>query len=286
MKGRTGRLYVVATPIGNLEDMSPRACRILAEVKLIAAEDTRHSGRLLQHIGVTTPMIALHQHNEDTQSRQLLQRLQDGEDIALISDAGTPLLSDPGFDLVRGAREAGIPVYAVPGPSALTAALSVAGLPVDRFVFEGFLPAKSVARQKTLDEFLHETRTVVCYESSHRIHETLADIVAVFGADRRIGIARELTKLHEELVVDSAAKIREWLDADPDRGRGEFVLMIAGVPSRGEVQSVVVGVDDLLTALLDSVPVSEASKLAARISGLKKNALYERALQLQADKDS
>jgi 16S rRNA (cytidine1402-2'-O)-methyltransferase len=284
MSHSSGHLYVVATPIGNLEDLSPRARRVLAEVNLIAAEDTRHTGKLLQHFGIDTPMRALHQHNEATETHELLERLQHGESLALVSDAGTPLLSDPGFALVRAARERGIDVYAVPGPSALVAALSVAGLPADRFVFEGFLPHKPAARRKVLEGFLHETRTVICYESSHRIAECLEDLVAVLGPGRQLGLARELTKIHEQVVVRSAAELRDWLAADPDRSLGEFVLLIAGMPEQRDPDQVTVTVDELLGALLGSMGVSEAARVAAGLSGLKKNALYERALQLQGQR--
>lgn len=282
MSKPAGHLYVVATPIGNLEDLSPRARRILGEVDLVAAEDTRHSGRLLQHLGIHTRMLSLHQHNESSQTRELLEQLQRGQNIALVSDAGTPLLSDPGFELVRAARAAGLLVFAVPGPSALVAALSVTGLPADRFVFEGFLPHKSAARRKLLESFARETRTVVCYESSHRIAETLDDVVSALGAERRIAVARELTKIHEQVASGTAAELREWLAADPNRSLGEFVLLIGGVIEERDPDQVTVTVDALLTALLGAMSVSEAARIAAGLSGLKKNALYERALQLQA----
>jgi 16S rRNA (cytidine1402-2'-O)-methyltransferase len=282
MSRPSGHLYVVATPIGNLEDLSPRARRILAEADLIAAEDTRHSGKLLQHLGIRTRILSLHQHNESAQTRELLELLRHGQDIALISDAGTPLLSDPGFELVRAARAEGLPVYAVPGPSALVAALSVAGLPADRFVFEGFLPQKSAARCKVLAGFLRESRTAVCYESSHRIAECLADVSTVLGPERRIGLARELTKIHEQVVSGTVSEVRDWLAADLNRSLGEFVLLIAGVPEERNPDQVTVTVDELLKALLGAMSVSEAARVAAGLSGLKKNALYERALQLQA----
>lgn len=284
MSQRGGHLYVVATPIGNLEDLSARARRILGEVDLIAAEDTRHSGKLLLHLGIHAHMVALHQHNESAQTRELLALLQRGKNIALVSDAGTPLLSDPGYELVRAARMAGMPVYTVPGPSALVAALSVAGLPADRFVFEGFLPHKSVARRKVLEGFLHESRTVVCYESSHRIAGALEDAVAILGPERRLAIARELTKVHEQVVTGTAVELRGWLAADTDHGLGEFVLLIAGVPQARDPDRINVTVDELLRALLNAMTVSEAARVAAGLSGLKKNALYERALQLHGQK--
>lgn len=285
MSHPAGNLYVVATPIGNLEDLSARARRILAEVDLVAAEDTRHSGKLLQHLGIHKRMVSLHQHNEAAQTRDLLELLRRGQNIALISDAGTPLVSDPGFELVRAARAEKIPVLAVPGPSALIAALSVAGLPTDRFVFEGFLPHKSVARRKCLEAFREESRTVVCYESTHRIVDALDDIVTALGAGRGLGLARELTKIHEQVVTGTAAELRQWIGADPDRSLGEFVLMIAGVPEARDPDRVNVTVDELLAALLEGLGVSEAARIAARLSGLKKNALYERALQLAAARE-
>jgi 16S rRNA (cytidine1402-2'-O)-methyltransferase len=281
MSRPAGHLYVVATPIGNLEDLSARARRILGEVDLVAAEDTRHSGRLLQYLGIHTRMLSLHQHNESAQTQELLEFLQRGQNIALISDAGTPLLSDPGFELVRAARTAGLPVYAVPGPCAAVAALSVAGLPVDRFVFEGFLPHKSAARRKVLEGFARETRTVVCYESSHRIAEALKDVVTALGPERRLALARELTKIHEQVVMGTAAELSDWLAADPDRSLGEFVLLIAGIVEVRDPDQVTVTVDALLGALLGSTSVSEAARVAAGLSGLKKNALYERALLLK-----
>jgi 16S rRNA (cytidine1402-2'-O)-methyltransferase len=281
MSHPAGHLYVVATPIGNLEDLSARARRILGEVDLIAAEDTRHSGKLLQHLGIHKRMVSLHQHNESAQTRELLDQLQRGQNIALISDAGTPLLSDPGFELVRAARAAGLPVYTVPGPSALVAALSVAGLPADRFVFEGFLPHKSSARRKVLEGFARENRTVVCYESSHRIAEALEDVIAALGSERRLGLARELTKIHEQVVTGTATELRDWLAIDPDRSLGEFVLLIAGVPEEQDADKVTVTVDELLTALLNSMSVKEAARVAAGLSGLKKNTLYDRALHLK-----
>jgi 16S rRNA (cytidine1402-2'-O)-methyltransferase len=286
MAKSAGRLYVVATPIGNLEDLSERAARTLRDVDLIAAEDTRHSAKLLHHLGLQKPMLALHQFNEHNQSQELLERLRHGESIALISDAGTPLISDPGFDLVRAAREAGLAVVAIPGPTALAAALSVAGLPCDRFVFEGFLPAKTTARQKVLHGFLREERTVVCYESSHRIAETLDDIVVVLGAERHIAVARELTKIHEEVWSGPGGDAPTWLDQNPARQLGEFVILIAGAPQPEKAGTAMVEVDALLDALLMTLPLSQAAHVAADLTGIKKNQLYDRALQLQGRKSA
>lgn len=275
-----GTLYVVATPIGNLEDMSPRACRVLAEVDLIAAEDTRHSGRLLQHFGIKTPSISLHEHNEAGRVPGLLERLRRGENLALISDAGTPLISDPGFALIRAARAAGIPVSPVPGPCALIAALSVAGLPADRFAFEGFLPAKSAARRKALAALAGETRTLLFYESTHRLAVTLQDAADQLGPERGAVVARELTKLHETLYSGSLAELAEWAVQNAEAGKGEVVLLVKGAAPAptGELEA-----DRLLAILLEELPVKQAAALAARITGDKKNRLYQRALALQTD---
>lgn len=270
-----GTLYVVATPIGNLEDMSPRACRVLAEADLIAAEDTRHSGRLLQHFDIRTPTVSLHEHNESARVPALLAKLQAGETLALISDAGTPLVSDPGFVLIRAAREAGIRVSPVPGPSALIAALSVAGLASDRFAFEGFLPAKAVARRKRLEALAGETRTLVFYESTHRLAAALDDFRAALGDQRRAVIARELTKLHETVYTGNLLELSRWAADSPEAGKGEAVLLVEGAPDSGiEDQEV----DRMLDVLLAELPVKQAAAIAAKLTGVKKNTLYQRAL--------
>lgn len=275
-----GVLYVVATPIGNLDDLSPRARATLAAVALVAAEDTRHSGTLLAHFGIRTPLISLHDHNEAERAAELIPRLQAGESIALISDAGTPLISDPGFDLVRAARTAGIRVVPVPGPSALIAALSVSGLPTDRFVFEGFLPAKPAARRERLAALAGELRTLVFYESVHRLQESLEDMVAAFGADRCAVLARELTKLHESVREASLADLTRWAGEDAAAGKGEVVLMVAGA---AEVASTLPA-EPVLKVLLRELPVKQAASLAAEITGAKKNELYDLALILAGKK--
>lgn len=276
-------LYVVATPIGNLEDMSSRAREVLAAVDLIAAEDTRHSGTLLNHFGIKTPLISLHDHNEAERAEQLIPRLKAGESVALISDAGTPLISDPGFDLVRAARAAGIAVSPIPGASALVAALSVSGLSTDRFVFEGFLPAKSAARRERLQALAGETRTLVFYESVHRLQESLGDMAALLGPGRRAVLARELTKLHEGVREDTLEVLVRWAGEDPAAGKGEVVLMVAGaVPAAGEVLEA--EAERVLKVLLAELPVKQAATLAAEITGQKKNALYERALEIAGKK--
>ncbi|MEQ1439651.1 16S rRNA (cytidine(1402)-2'-O)-methyltransferase [Fontimonas sp. SYSU GA230001] len=277
-------LYVVATPIGNLGDLSPRAQAVLAGVDRICAEDTRTSGALLAHFGIRRPLVALHEHNESAVCERLVRELQDGAALALVSDAGTPLVSDPGFVLVRAARAAGLPVVAVPGPCAAIAALSISGLPSDRFVFEGFLPAKSAARRSRLRALAHETRTLILYESSHRIADTAQDLADLLGP-REVCLARELTKLHEQSVVLPACDLPGWLREDANRERGEFVLLIAGAA----VEEPAAGLDtvQLLRLLLRELPVSAAARIAAEITGLRKKELYERALQLsQGDPDA
>jgi 16S rRNA (cytidine1402-2'-O)-methyltransferase len=271
-----GKLWIVATPIGNLADLSPRAQEVLRSVDLIAAEDTRHSATLLKHIGSSARTFALHEHNERDAADKLVQRLREGAQVALISDAGTPLVSDPGFRLVRAARAAGIAVSTVPGACAAIAALSVAGLPSDRFVFEGFLPAKSAARRAQLETLRVEARTLIFYESSHRIAETLDDLVVVFGSERYAVLARELTKLFETVLDGTLAQLTARVAADADQRRGEFVLLIAGADESADAARLVDGrrVFDLLRKEL---PPSRAAKLAAEITGAPRKALYDSA---------
>jgi 16S rRNA (cytidine1402-2'-O)-methyltransferase len=275
-----GVLYVVATPIGNLADMSQRAIDVLAQVDRIAVEDTRRSGRLLQHFSITTPMQALHEHNERELAPRLIEQLQQGGSLALISDAGTPLISDPGFNLVRQAREAGVAVVPVPGASALIAALSVSGLPTDRFVFEGFLPAKPVSRRARLEALRGETRTLIFYESSHRLVECLMDMQVVFGVDRYVVLARELTKQFETLHGDGVRNLLHWVQDDPNQQKGEMVLLVQG-EAEAEGHEIDKEAERILLVLLDKLPIKTAAKLTARITGLNKRALYDRALQLK-----
>ncbi|MGH8528495.1 MAG: 16S rRNA (cytidine(1402)-2'-O)-methyltransferase [Nevskiales bacterium] len=274
-----GRLFVVATPIGNLEDLSARARRVLTEVALIAAEDTRHSAPLLRHFGIATPLTAYHEHNEAQAAPELLHKLQQGADLALISDAGTPLVSDPGYRLVAAARAAGIEVLAVPGACAAVAALSISGLPSDRFVFEGFLPARAQARRERLRALAAEERTLVLYESSHRIVECLEDLRAVLGDERQVCLARELTKLHEQTVNGSAQQLLDWLAADANRRRGEFVLLLTGRAT--EATRAELDAEHLLRVLLEELPPAQAARLAAKLTGAKKKDLYPRALALK-----
>ncbi|HEY1772785.1 MAG TPA: 16S rRNA (cytidine(1402)-2'-O)-methyltransferase [Gammaproteobacteria bacterium] len=283
MSQRPGVLYVVATPIGNLEDISARALKVLNQVQVVAAEDTRHSGTLLGHFGIRATLISLHDHNEAERALLLVTRLLAGESVALISDAGTPLISDPGFDLVRAARAAGITVTPIPGASALVAALSVSGLPTDRFVFEGFLPQKAAARRERLATLAGESRTLVFYESVHRIQESLQDMAAAFGSERPAVLARELTKLHEGVRTASLQALVDWAANDPASGKGEVVVMVAGAAVQ-EGAALDVEVERVLKLLLAELPVKQAVSLAAEISGRKKNELYDRALELAGKK--
>ena len=275
----SGCLHVVATPIGNLADISQRALDVLRSVDLILAEDTRHSKRLLTHFGINTPLRSCHEHNERELTDWVQARLAAGQQLALISDAGTPLISDPGFVLVRALRDAGLQVVTVPGPSSIIAALSIAGLPTDRCIFDGFLPAKTQARQTALSAYSREPRTVVLLESSHRIDAAVRDIVEVLGESRRLVLARELTKRFETVIAGSAAEVLAILQSDPDQTRGEFVLMLAGV--------VVEGADDadvsrMLDLMLAELPVKQAAGLVAKLTGRLKNDVYQLALSLKS----
>ena len=269
-----GCLWVVATPIGHRDDLSARAIETLRAVALIAAEDTRHSRPLLLHHGVATPLVALHDHNEREVVDALVARLQGGESVALISDAGTPLISDPGFRLVRAARAAGIRCAPVPGACAAIAALSVAGLPSDRFVFEGFLPSKAAARRSRLRELAGEPRTIIFYESSHRVAESLADMRDAFGADREAVLARELTKMFETVLGEPLAELAARVVSDPDQQRGEHVIVVAG---RGEEADAKLAEGQRIFAILrEELPPAKAAKLAAAISGAPRKELYEK----------
>ncbi len=275
-----GILYVVATPIGNLQDMSPRAIETLKSVDHIAAEDTRHSAPLLQHFEIKTPAIALHEHNERERTQKLLERLVSGESIALISDAGTPLINDPGYFLVREARKVGIRVVPIPGPSAVIAALSVSGLPTDKFCYEGFLPAKSKQRQEYLALLREETRTLVFYEAPHRVLASLEDMLQLFGPDREAVMARELTKRYETVHAAPLAALVEWVRMDANQQRGEIVLMVKGA-EKVSTEADAISLDHLLKILLADLPLKQAVELAAKITRQRKNDIYQRALQLK-----
>lgn len=279
MSNQAGVLYIVATPIGNLDDITRRAIQILGEVDLIAAEDTRHSLKLLQNFGLRAPLLSLHEHNEEQQLERVLQALDAGQSVALISDAGTPLVSDPGFRLVREARRRDVLVRPIPGPSSVIAALSVAGLPTDRFVFEGFLPAKPAARRERLRALRDEPRTLVFFESTHRIVEAVADMAGAFGAGREAVVARELTKTFETVHGAPLGELQAWLVADANQQRGEFVVLVAGAP-RSEIGADEAEAQRVLGVLLAELPVKQAAKLAAELTGLPRNRMYALALDL------
>ncbi len=275
---QTGTLYIVATPIGNLEDITQRALNTLAQVDLIAAEDTRHSGLLLSHYGIKKPFFALHDHNEQQRARVLVEKLQQGLNIALISDAGTPLISDPGFHLVRDCRNAGIKVSPIPGACAAITALCSSGIASDRFCFEGFLPAKSKARCDKLAELETETRTLIFYESTHRILDTLSDMQKVWGNERYVVLARELTKTWETIVGEPLEQLIAWLKEDGHRIKGEIVLIVEGKPSV-EQEEISAQAIKLLSVLSVELPLKKAAAIVAECFGYKKNSLYQYGLE-------
>ena len=279
----SGTLFVVATPIGNLDDLTPRAREVLGNVDRIAAEDTRRTGRLLTHIGVKTAQTAVHDFNEAAVVDGLIARLAAGENIALVSDAGTPLVSDPGFRLVRAAHEAAIDVVPVPGASSLTAALSAAGIATDRFAFEGFLPARSGRRRERLDELSTARHTLVFFESVHRIAATLRDMVAAFGADREATLLRELTKLHEQIVHATLDELLAAVDSGRVPSKGEFVVVVAGAKAAGSAPGLA---DELLRELVPVLPGKQVATIVARLTGESKNALYRRVLEYRDSGDS
>ncbi len=272
-------LFLVATPIGNLGDISSRALETLKSVDLIAAEDTRHSRRLLQHFAINTRLLACHEHNEEQQTPALIERMLKGHSIALISDAGTPLVSDPGYRLVQAALEQNIRVVPVPGPCAAIAALSASGLPTDRFVFEGFPPARQGARLNYLQALQAEQRTLVFYVSCHRITDTLKDMVAVFGGDRQAVLARELTKTFETIHKAALGELEQWVEADQNQQKGEIVVLVEGAPEQDNEEQQLL--NKLLPILVDELPVKQAAKIASKITGLHKNDLYRQALGLK-----
>lgn len=272
-------LYIVATPIGNLDDITLRAINTLKQVDLIAAEDTRHSGLLLQHLGIKAKLFALHDHNEQEKSQLLIEKLKSGLSIALISDAGTPLINDPGYHLVKACRENNINVVPIPGACAAIAALSVAGLPSDRFSYEGFLPAKTKARQDYLTTLIDEPRTMIFYESTHRLLDTLHDMQTIWGSNRQIVLAKELTKTWETIVHFSIKDLIEWLEEDSNRQKGEFVLIAEGVSKTDDV--IDAKAINTLKLLLNELPLKKAAAITAEIYGLKKNQLYQLGLTFQ-----
>lgn len=279
---KNGVLYVVATPIGNLDDISARAIEVLGKVDLIAAEDTRHSRTLLSHFAIDVRMLSLHEHNEHQALEKVVGRLQQGDSVALISDAGTPLISDPGFALVRECHRQGIAVSPIPGPSAAIAALSVSGLASDGFLFLGFPSRNKAARRAEFEELSGEHRTMLFYESSHRVKACLRDMVDIFGAERSGVVARELTKLHETILHDTLGSLYETLALDPMQSKGEFVLIVTG---RKEKQSDELAADTIKTLklLMQELSLKRAVALTAKLTGEKKNRLYQYGLVLQGD---
>lgn len=277
-----GQLYIVPTPIGNLSDITQRALTVLQAVDLIAAEDTRHTGLLLQHFAINARLFALHDHNEQQKAETLVAKLKEGQNIALVSDAGTPLINDPGYHLVRTCREAGIRVVPLPGPCAAIAALSAAGLPSDRFCYEGFLPAKSKGRRDVLKELEAEPRTLIFYESTHRLLESLEDMVTVWGERRYVVLARELTKTWETIHGAPVGELLAWVKEDENRRKGEMVLIVEG--HKAEEDALPADALRTLALLQAELPLKKAAALAAEIHGVKKNALYKYALEQQGSK--
>ena len=271
-------LYVVGTPIGNLGDISARAIDTLKNVDLIAAEDTRHSRKLMNHFAISTPMLSLHAYNESKRTEILLKKLQQNQSIALISDAGTPLISDPGYVLVKKVRENGIPVISIPGPCALITALSASGLKSDRFVFEGFLPEKKLARQNKLKDLLYETRTIIFYEAPHRILDLMEDMLLIFGSERQAVLARELTKTFETIHAGTVEQLKSWLIEDANQQRGEFVVLVKG--NEHALKYSDLEIKRILQILLAELPIKQSTLLAAKITNEKKNTLYAQALAL------
>jgi len=277
-------LYIVATPIGHLDDISQRAITVLREVAWVAAEDTRHSGKLLSHLGISARFLSLHDHNEKQRAASLVEKIKAGDNVALISDAGTPLISDPGYSLVRLCRDAGVRVVPIPGPCALIAALCCAGLATDKFHFIGFLPAKSGQRQQVLKDIPAGVGTLICYEAARRIIDTLQDVSAVYGPGRELVLAKELTKTFEHFEHGTAASIIQWLEDDPQRCQGEMVLMIAPPPEKA-ADDIAPAVQQTLRLLMAELPLKKAAALTADIHGEKKNALYKLGLSWNGQAD-
>ncbi len=280
----TGTLYIVATPIGNLGDITQRALETLKKVDKICAEDTRNTRKLLTYFGIQGDLQALHDHNEQQKISQIKGWLEEGQQIALVSDAGTPLISDPGYHLVNALADDAskqFKIEPIPGASAIITALSIAGLPTDRFTFEGFLPAKSVGRNKALQANVKEQRTQVYYESSHRITKTIDAMLEIYGADRKVVLARELTKMYEQTFRGNLADLQRWINEDPMHQKGEFVLMLEGHPKEVESDAINSSTEELLKILLEELPVNQVAKLAAKITGAKKNDLYRQAMALK-----
>ena len=279
MQIEPGTLYIVATPIGNLGDMTHRAIEVLSNVDKVCAEDTRNSRRLLTHFGIQQKLVAIHDHNERDKLGQLTEWLQAGESLALISDAGTPLISDPGYHLVQHLRNEGVKVVPIPGASAIIAALSIAGLATDRFVFEGFLPAKSVGRKQMYQRATQQTCTQVYYESSHRVVASIRDLIEIIEPDRQVVLCRELTKLFEQSFSGTATELLEWLESDSNHQKGEFVVMVQGALPTDETSGM--ALEPLLKLLMAELSVKQSAGLAAKITGENKNACYKKAMALK-----
>jgi len=276
----SAQLFVVATPIGHLDDMTFRSIEVLKSVSVIAAEDTRQSAQLLKHYNISTPLTACHDHNESNKIDILIEKLKTGQNIALVSDAGTPLISDPGFKLVRAAQENGIRVIPVPGACAAIAALSAVGLPSDRFSFEGFLSSKQSQRLIQLEKLKHESQTMIIYEAPHRILDSVKDMADVFGADRPVGFAREITKTFETIKKMTLGELVTFIENDRNQQKGEIVLVIGGAPDAKDQDVEQEKLDQLLNRLLQDLSVKAASQLAADLTGIKKKIAYQRALEL------
>lgn len=274
-------LYVVATPIGNLADISQRALDVLAHVDRIAAEDTRHSGKLLAHYQLEGQLISVHEHNERQRCDLIVSWLAKGLSVALISDAGTPLISDPGYPLVNAVLTAGYHVVPIPGANAMLAALSVSGLATDRFAFEGFLPAKRKARLDSLAALVSDTRSLAFYVSRHQLRDSVTDMLDCFGAERAVVLAREVTKLHEQFYRGRLGDLPTWLEADPNRQRGEFVVLLEGCRTKDDSEIISLSVDQMLIKLAEELPVKQAAAIGAKLSGLAKNQLYKRLLAMR-----
>lgn len=280
MSASQGVIYIVATPIGNLRDISLRALDILGSVDYIFAEDTRNTRKLLTHYGVQQRLYSLHEHNEAEKTQQIINLLEQGNKIALVSDAGTPLISDPGYRLVSEVSKQGFTISPIPGASAIITALSIAGLPTERFTFEGFLPAKPSARRAALEQNKHEQRTQVYYESSHRIEKSIHDICSIFGGDRQVVLARELTKLYEDIFRGTLETLCDWIVETPLRQKGEFVLILHGFVADTDSTECDISSNALLETLVDELPVKQAASLAAKITGKPKNQLYKQAIAI------
>lgn len=274
---KMGILYVVATPIGHAGDITLRGLEVLKAVDRIAAEDTRHSAPLLNHYSIKKPMLSMHEFNERDRLKMVIEFLQNGESVALISDAGTPLISDPGFHLVREAKKQGIKVVPIPGACAAVAALSAAGLPTDRFVFEGFLPARNEARNNRLKQLFHETRTLIFYEAPHRLIDSLQSLALVFGAERNAVVAREITKMHESILAMPLCELVDYYEAHPTEQRGEVVILVRGSDEEQAASKEVVP-EKVLEILMEELPLKQAAALASKITGERKNELYDLAL--------